>query len=108
MSADLWLELDAGGPEPVPVCDSVNVTYNLTPMLRAAGYPGHEQMRGAPASEAGGIFRSVADRLRATPSAFVEFVPPNGWGSVEWAIEFCDEMANECTRAPSAHIAAWL
>ena len=108
MSADLWLEIDTGGNEPVEVSETRNVTYNLTPMLRAAGYPGHREMLGAPASEAGGVFRSVADKLRSDPGQFHAMNPPNGWGTYELAIEFCDLMAADCAGHPKAVIGGWL
>jgi hypothetical protein len=38
VSAEYWLLADTGGPEPVEVF-STNITYNLGPMLRAAGFP---------------------------------------------------------------------
>lgn len=108
MSADLWLEIDTGGKEAAEVSETYNVTYNLTPMLKAAGYPGHREMLGAPASEAGGVFRSVADRLRADAARFDAMNPPNGWGTREWAIEFCDLMAAACAEHPKAVIGGWL
>lgn len=108
MSADLWLEIDTGGPEPAEVSETFNVTYNLSGMLRAAGYPGHREMIGAPASEAGGVFLAVADRLRTSPDDFREHLPENGWGTVEWAVEFCDLMAKACAQHPAARIGGWL
>lgn len=109
MSADLWLEIDTGGSEPAQLDGTdANVTYNLTPMLRAAGYPGHREMVGAPASEAGDVFCKVAETLRANPPAFAEHIPPNGWGSLEWAAEFCEVMARACAEHPAARVGAWL
>lgn len=106
MSADLWLEMDTGGTEPTSITDSVNVTYNLSGMLRAAGYPGHREMLGAPAVEAGGVFASVAQKLRS--GDYGEHVPTNGWGTKEWAVEFCDAMAAQCAAHPKAFIGGWL
>lgn len=108
MSADLWLVIDTGGEEPARLTETVNVTYNLTAMLRAAGYPGHREMIGAPASEAGGVFRKVAETLRANPGQFAEHIPENGWGSLDWAAKFCEEMARDCAEHPKATIGGWL
>lgn len=109
MSADYWLEIDAGGPEPIRLTDpSINVTYNLGPMLREARFPDWHALIGAPASETGGMLRSVAARLRADPERFRALTPPNGWGTYEGAIEFLDRFAAECAAAPKATIGGWL
>lgn len=55
MSADVWLVIDTGGPEPATVTDTVNVTYNLTRGVHADG----RGRRGAPARQLG--------RLAVTP-----------------------------------------
>jgi hypothetical protein len=108
MSADVWLVIDTGGEEAAVVSETRNVTYNLTAMLLAAGFPGHRAMEGAPASEAGGVYKFVADRLRADPAKYREMNPSNGWGSYEGAIEFCDLMATDCSDHPKATIGGWL
>lgn len=108
MSADYWLEIDTGGPEPAVVDPSLNCTYNLGPMLRAAGFPGWQALIGAPASEVGGMLRSVADRLRSDPVKYREYNPSNGWGTYEGAIEFLDEFAAACAAHPRATIGGWL
>jgi hypothetical protein len=108
MSADVWLVVDTGGPEPAEVTEGRNITYNLSPMLREAGFPGHKAMQGAPASEAGGVYRSVAERLRSDPARYRLLNPSNGWGTYEIAVEFCDLMASDCAANPKAQIAGWL
>ena len=105
MSASIWLEIDTGGPEPLDVYCNVNVTYNLSPMLRAAGLPPWESFKGAPASEAGGVFRSVAERLRAAPERFEALNPPNGWGTYEGAVEALEQLAEVCAAHPRARLA---
>jgi hypothetical protein len=108
MSADYWLEIDTGGDEPAWLDDDAfNVTYNLGPMLRAAGFPSWDALVGAPASETGGMLRSVADRLRADGS-FDQYAPENGWGSRDWAVKFLDEFAAACAAHPKATVGAWL
>jgi hypothetical protein len=108
VSADYWLVIDTGGKEPAMLTDGIQVTYNLGLMLRAAGFPDWEALRGAPASEVGGMLRSVADRLRADPERFKAMNPPNGWGSYEVAIGFLDRFAGACAEHPRAFVEAWL
>jgi hypothetical protein len=109
MSADLWLEYTVPGEdEPSSVSESRNVTYNLSPMFREAGYPGHKAMVGAPATEAGGVFRKVADLLEAYPERFKALNPPNGWGDYDLAVEFMRGMARDCALHPHGRLGASL
>jgi hypothetical protein len=93
---------------------NLNITYNLSRMLREAGYPPHDAMTGAPCSEAGGIARRTAERLKSDVEHFRQFEPKpdpvtgQQWGTVEWAIEFCDELAEACAANPTATIDTWL
>lgn len=108
MSADYWLTIDTGGDEPARVGESLNVTYNLGQMLRAAGFPEWGKLIGAPAAEAGGMLRAVYDRLLADPATFREMNPSNGWGTYEGAIAFVDRFAVQCAEHPKAIIGGWL
>lgn len=110
VSADYWLSVDTGGDELTRVTDpSYNVTYNLGPMLRAAGFPDWDALRGAPASEAAGVLDSVARKLQADREALVaEFSPENGWGDWNWALNFVTEFRDGCREHPKAVIEAWL
>lgn len=110
MSADYWLEIDTGGPEPVQITDpSFNVTYNLGPMLRAAGFPDWKELRGMTAADAGQVLTGVAelllmDRVRLER----DFSPANGWGDWNCAYEFVTEFRAACLAHPKAVVAAWL
>lgn len=109
MSADFWLEIKIPAlPEPIKLCETINVTYNLGKMLRAAGFPPWDALIGAPASEAGGMLQSVADELVRAPDKYRKFNPPNGWGNYEGALEFVTRFAAECALNPEATIAGWL
>jgi hypothetical protein len=109
MSADYWLEVDAGGPEPVRIGESWNVTYNLGAMLRAAGFPEWRALIGAPCSEAAGPLAAVAERMRADRDRLTaEYTPDNGWGSFEWALDFVSGLAADCAAYPKATIGGWL
>jgi hypothetical protein len=110
VSADYWLSIDTGGDEPARITDpSFNVTYNLGPMLRAAGFPAWEALRGAPASEAAGVLKGVAGKLREDRAHLVaEFSPSNGWGDWDLALKFVEQFRDACTEHPKAVIEAWL
>jgi hypothetical protein len=104
VSADLWLEIDTGGPEPAQVSADRNVTYNLGRMLRAAGLPSWDDLIGAPASEAGSIFARVARSLRDNPQIYDPMAPENGWGTRLSAIEWCEALAADCAAHPRARV----
>lgn len=109
MSADYWLEVDTGGAEKVAITESINVTYNLGPMLRAAGFPPWRDLIGASAIEAAGVLNGVLTRLDADRDRLVaEHTPANGWGSWEWAREFVQRFRDDCAAHPKATIGGWL
>lgn len=109
MSADYWLQMDTGGSEPAAITETRNLTYNLGPMLRAAGFPAWKALIGAPASEAAGMLDGVAQRLRADRERLVaEFTPSNGWGDWDGAVAFIDELRDDCHSHPKASIGGWL
>lgn len=108
MSADYWLEVDTGGPEPVEVSETFNVTYNLGPMLREAGFPSWDALRGAPAVETAGVLDGVARNLRADPGRFRALNPKNGWGNYEVCVEWVEDFRDACAANPKATIGAWL
>lgn len=126
MSADIWLEydgetvvvdddLDAQMRSMVPMrsaasTDSTtfNLTYNLSPMLWAAGMPTWSEFIGMKAADAGPIWRAVADELRRDPDKYRQFNPPNGWGTYEGAVEVISALAAACERHPTATVGGWL
>ncbi len=109
MSADYWLEIDTGGPKPVHLGNyEWNCTYNLGPMLRAAGFPDWILLDGAQASDAAGMLDNVSRTLRSDPEKFRAMNPPNGWGDYEGAIEFVESMRDGCAANPRATIGASL
>lgn len=109
MSADVQLVIDTGGDEPHEIEGThENITYNLTKMLSEAGFPGHRAMVGAPATEAGGVYRRTADRLLSDRAHFEQWNPENGWGDYDLAVQFCQAMARHCASHPKGTIDAWL
>jgi hypothetical protein len=109
MSADYWLEVDTGGTEKTSITETRNVTYNLGPMLRAAGFPPWRGLIGAPASKTAGVLDGVLTRLNRDRDQLVaEHTPGNGWGSWEWAREFVVMLRNDCAAHPRATVGGWL
>jgi hypothetical protein len=123
VSADWWVKIhrptcavDAGDLTKFastgcacPIDGSLNVTYNLTPMLREAGmFPGsHRDLIGAPCSETAGVAESARARLLADPDRFKALNPPNGWGDYDGAVEFVTDLRDMCARwswAPTARL----
>jgi hypothetical protein len=126
MSADIWLEyegervqvtddLDAEMREMIPMrssgevtSESFNLTYNLSPMLRAAGFPGWREVVDRKASEVAPIFREVHSTLTREPAKFYEHNPRNGWGSYEDAVVVIGGLADACEAHPDAIVKGWL
>lgn len=117
MSADLWIEVPAApacptcgrGDEPERADAEMNLTYNLSPMLWAAGMPKWSEFVGMDAVEAGLIWEAVVEELRTHPDLYRTLNPPNGWGDYEVAVDALATFAVECAEAPDgAVIGAWL
>lgn len=117
MSADIWLEAADGeqiafAPEPTYPSRSAgsvegstfNLTYNLTPMLAAAGMESWSTFIGRPAGPAGDDWRQVVDALAADPAQFRAMSPENGWGTYEDAVTVLDALAQACAAHPDATI----
>jgi len=88
---------------------SLNVTYNLGPMLRAAGFPQWDRVVGAPCSELGGTLEKVRNNLAADLDWYqAEYGPENGWGNATVALTFVRRFRDLCARYPWAVVEAWL
>ncbi len=108
MSADVWLQIDTGGPEPTSVTETRTLTYNLTPMLRAAGFCGWQELMGQNAAESEPMLMATGRALRADPARFKAMNPENGWGDYEQAIDMMEELALDARKHPKAHWGGWL
>ena len=121
MSADIWLE-DTDGSKldfdyQMPAVQNIanvhygnnfNLTYNLSPMLKAAGMPAWSDMIGMKAAEAGIIWDKVVIALVTHPDKYEPMNPTNGWGSREQAIEVLGALVTACRANPRAKIGGWL
>jgi hypothetical protein len=121
MSADIWLEDEQGreldfGEEDAPLIrapssvgnNHFNLTYNLSPMLKAAGMPAWRELIGMPTPAAEAIWMIVVDALIADPVRFKAMNPANGWGSYNDAVRVLSELVAACHAYPEAKIGGWL
>lgn len=101
MSYDVWLEVDAGGPEPLRVGPDWNCTSNLARMWRAAGI----DLQLCDGRDAGGCaegLEAALVNLRADPDRFRAMDPPNGWGSYDKLVPHLEELLSRWVAAPRA------
>ncbi|MBT0771735.1 hypothetical protein KIH74_22535 [Kineosporia sp. J2-2] len=109
MSADVWLEVDTGAPEGQRIDGTErNLTYNLSGMIRRAGFIGWQNLMGMVAAEAEPMLRKTVENLRSDPAEYRPLNPSNGWGTYEDAIEVLEAMAGDCARHPKAVYGGWL
>lgn len=107
MSADVWLDAYTGGPEPAVVAE-FNLTYNLTPMLRAAGFCGWRELLGQTAAASAPMLRAIRTSLIEQPARFEAMNPENGWGNRELAVDVITAMIAATEAHPNAVWGGWL
>lgn len=109
MGADYYFEADLGGKDRVRIYDSVNFTYNLGAMFRAA-YPAWEwdMICDLKAKHVAPILITIKRELLSAPDKYRALNPPNGWGSYETMLEGLDRMIAYCEEAPEAWVTGWL
>ena len=82
MSAEVWVSYPpcehCGNPGAEGA--EVNITYNLSPMLHAAGFVGWRELAAMSARDAGRHVLAVLDGMRNDPKRWLAMNPPNGWG----------------------------
>lgn len=94
MSADVWLTIDTGGAEPARVTGGTNCTYNLTPMLREAGFCGWGELIGQTGEQSLPMLLDVQRTLSADPARFRALNPPNGWGDYDGLLRVVAELVS--------------
>lgn len=108
MSYDIWLEIDTGAVEPLPVLEVGNYTSNCGPMwAKALGGRRLRDFNKAPCSEAAGPLAEAVKRMEADPDTYREMNPPNGWGDYEGALDFLRRLADACAENPKCRIGIW-
>ena len=118
MSADWWVKAHKPGCDESADCrcpgdGDLNVTYNLSEMLRQPGLfkNGHRDLMHAPCSEAAGVADSALRRLQSDPEHFRQWNPENGWGDYEGAVRFVTSLRDLCaswSHVPGARLEGWL
>ena len=102
MSADVWIEAktcESCGVAPEGA--QLNITYNLSPMLREAGFIGWSNLRGMDAREAGVRILAILDHMRADEPRWRAMNPENGWGDYDECIQGrMRQWAKACTESP--------
>lgn len=103
MSWDAWIEMDAGGPEPMVKAPErwSNYTCNVLEMFAEAGLS-MRALDGMPCEMAAEQLSDAIARLEAEPERFRKLNPPNGWGRYETAVEFLRSFAALCRAHPLA------
>jgi hypothetical protein len=69
------------------VDESLNITYNLTGMLTAAGFHGWKWCIGKTAREVGTHMLAVLDGMNTDPEKWRAMNPPNGWGDYDQCLQ---------------------
>lgn len=110
MSADLWIETvkckwcgghGRGG--------DMNLTYNLSPMVQAAGLPKWDDLVGMKARKVAKIIKKCVDELLKNPEKYRAMNPENGWGNYDIAVRVLSRFAADCAVAPrGSTIGGWL
>lgn len=103
MSYDIWLTIDAGGPEPAFVGGDHNMTSNVAPMWRMAGADLAE-FHGCVAGDVLPLLRDAVAAMEDDPTAYRVMNPKNGWGSYETYLGFLRELVKDFAAHPKATV----
>ena len=103
MSADVWI-VD-------PPCDKcgrggdgaeLNITYNLSAMLREAGFVGWRNLIELSANDAGRHIIGILNGMAESPAKWRAMNPPNGWGDYDRCLQGrMRKWAEACVAAPA-------
>ena len=103
MSLDVWLE----EKKPVSVFD-YNITHNLASMALEAGVYQHlwrpEEIGVTKARQLIKPLTKAIAALKKDPDRFRAFDAPNGWGTYEHLLDFCEAYKAACQANPKATI----
>lgn len=117
MSADVWIQHKpcshcgrGDSPDGHNEADRLNITYNLSKMLAAAGFCGWQILREMPARIAGSHILTVLDHMREDEDHWRAMNPPNGWGDYDTCLQIrMRHWAERCVAAGmDATIGGWL
>lgn len=104
MSYDVYVEMDAGGPEPMFV-DLGNMTSNVSGIWKKAMYgTGVADFDGKEARECVNVLEEGIEQMKLYPERFRDMEPSNGWGSVDGAREYLERLRDGFLRYPRATV----
>jgi hypothetical protein len=107
MSYDVYFEIDAGGPEPIGIGESLNYTYNCGPMFRRAlGGDGINGLAGKNCGEVLPLLQAAVRHISDPDNAaeYRAMDPPNKWGDHAGAAQFLSDILKSCAEHPKATI----
>src|ERR1051326_392138 len=102
MSYSLWVEMDAGGSEPM-TAGSWNYTSNCALMWREAGADLAE-FDGRKAKDCLTFVIDAVAELKANPKKYRAMDPPNGWGSYDSLLPAIVELGELFVQYPEATV----
>ena len=79
-----------------------NVTFNLGPMLKRAGFHPHV-LSGLAVKELRPVVQNAALVLANNPAYFAQFAPSNGWGTLDTARAFLQGLHRYLKDAPDEY-----
>lgn len=89
--------------------DEINLTYNLSPMLRAAGAKPWVDYSGKPAREVGEEILAVLDHMAEDPEKWRAMNPTNKWGDydrcLQWRLRNWAKVA--ASAGPNDKVRVW-
>ena len=107
MSYDVWVEMDADGPEPMEFGDW-NYTSNTAGMYAAV--TDGASLRDLDGSEAEGAAASLTqtiERLKQNPGKFRAMNPANGWGDYDSYVRALEKLRDLFNAYPRATVRVW-
>jgi hypothetical protein len=106
MSYDLYLMIDTGGPEPAEVADVGNYTSNVSPLWALALGKPLSEFHGAAAGSCVKTLEKAVRHMRdpANAARYRAMQPENGWGNLEGATRYLEDLLSECRRHPRAWV----
>ncbi len=101
MSWSVWMEMDAGGSEPVGVTEHAGMTYNVSPMYHKAGLSIRD-MEGKTGADMKPLLVQTLKHMQENEAEYLPLNPANGWGDYNSAMEFIKELLAMAEQAPNA------
>lgn len=107
MSYDISLEAELGSG-PIEIGQSLNVTYNLSPMFDFLGID-ISAMNGKQGGEILPLVVMALKRINDPTNKYDldRLKPSNGWGTIDIAKEFLFKLQNLLASAPKAIVRVW-